>query len=163
MEALDIVGYLKLENILNALDKKNSVDYLTSVSEGRNLIFKAFVESEALFDTTVVLQFKNIYDKYNQIYLALCDMIMIPDDEFNKRRTSFLEKINIPSDLSDLDKVNKVRIYIATPDGINFMNQLYPEYQNISGSLRDLSEFYKPNNDLFDMIKSYIQFENINS
>jgi hypothetical protein len=163
MDALDIVGYSKLENILNALNKKNSVDYLTSVSEGRNLIFRAFVESEALFDATVVLQFKNIYDKYNQIYLASCNMIMISDDEFVKRRTSIFEKINISSNLSDIDIVNKVRKYIATPDGINSMNQLYPEYQNICSLLREISEFYKPNNELFNMIKSYIQFENINS
>jgi antirestriction protein len=162
MQVLDIICHSKIEHLLQSLDKKSITDYVAHISNGRDLIFKSLVESEALFDISIVQCINGICTKFDQIYSACCDAIMISDDEFARRKKCVYEQLNISKNLSDFEIITKYNEYFKTKEGINFATQIYPEIQSAVSATKELSEFYKMNNELFKLIKPYVQFEKVN-
>lgn len=160
MQALDIVCYSKLEDSIDIFETEDISKVPKKISNGRDLLFQAFIESEALFDTEIVSHIENIYRHYNDLYSITCEMLTIPKEEFEKRRVLLATKIGVkPSDNKD-DIFLKHEAFKKSADYLKDYFEIYPGQKEYYDILTLLTQYYEPNNELYQLIKKYIQIEN---
>ena len=159
MKALDVIIYTKLEDELDVYNRGNVKNILDKISEGRDLLFKSYVESEALFNQDVVACIGVIYEKYNRLYSIFCDIVTIPYDEFHKRRLQLLTAIGATSSEPDEDIFFKNISFKKTEGSKDVLIAIYPELKESSEILDDLHKVYHPKNELIKMMDKYINIK----
>jgi hypothetical protein len=161
MQALDIVNYSKLEDTIDIFKTEDISRALKKISDGRDLLFRAYVESEALFDKEVVSLIDNIYRHYNELYCITCNMITISNEEFEKRRVLLSNKIGIkPSDSKD-EMFLKNETFKKSANYLDDYVEIYPEQKEYYLILEVLKQYYEPDNKLYQLVKKYLQIENL--
>ena len=80
MEALEIACEEKLEDHVAFL-QTGGLAIIKKVSEGKKMMLKAYIESEALFDEDVVKYIGGLYAKYDALYAKFCAIVNVSNDE----------------------------------------------------------------------------------
>ncbi len=163
MQALDIIMSAKLEDAIDIVNNGNVRNILNKISEGRSLLFKAYIESQALFNQDVIVRIGTIYNQYNKLYNMFCDIIMISDEDFNKRRIKIVTAIGVLPTDSKFDVLSKYNSFMKSKGSKDVMIQIYPELEEYSAILDELRNEFQPNNQLFQLMKEYVQIENFNN
>jgi hypothetical protein len=159
MQALDIIIYAKLENMLQVYNSKNITNILDKISGGRALLFKSCVESETLFNQDIVAYIGNIYSKYDKIYGIFCDIVMLPNEEFCKRGIQLMTAIGYLDGDSESDILLKYYSFLKSEGSKDKIITIYPEFNEYSKLLDELCNIYQPKNELINMIDKYLNMK----
>jgi len=156
MKALDLIMYSKLEDSLEVFDKRSIKNIVNKISEGRDLLYKSFVESETLFDQDITTYIGSIYEQYDKLYRIFCEIVMMSQEEFYKRKCQLITAIG--ARLSDLEEnmFLKYFSFMRSEGSKDIMITIYPELKDYSKILDDLRNIYQPNNELINMMNKYI-------
>lgn len=161
MEALDIIIYGKLEDIIEIF-QAGGMDFIRKLSNGRKMMLKAYIESEPLFNEEVVKYIGGLYEKYNALYLKLCDIIMVSDKELEERQRVISSKLGITPTESKENIMLKWSIFLKTEEGKRLMIELIPGLGDYNTLLKELGEVFKSNNDLIKLMGEYINVKELN-
>jgi hypothetical protein len=162
MDALDIVSYGKLEDWVVSF-QTNGLDFVNKLSDGREMIRKAHIESETLFDDERIATYiGGLYDKYSTLYVKSCDMLMVSDEEYKKRHILVKQKLGITQKDSNENFFIKLATFLRTNEGMDFTKGIIPEYGDCLTLSEELKETFKSNNELFKLMGKYINVKELN-
>jgi len=159
MKALDVIMYAKLEDVIDVFNRGNVKSSVEKISNGRDFLFKSLVESEVLFNPDITAYIGSIYEKYNKLYCIFCDIVTIPNDEFNKRKIQLLTIIGAAPSDSEESIFLKYLSFMKSEGSKDKLIAIYPELEDYSKTLDDLRSIYQPKNDLIKMMDKYINTE----
>ena len=170
MQALDILYKYNIGTILDVYISNDFRPVLNHFSKINELTYKSYVESKALFSDNVFQYIKNIYEKTNRINDLFINIFTMPSDLKKQKREHAIQKITslLQSMLINGIHLNepfndfhsKAKILLSTPESISILREFIPESIEIENILIELKTLYQPNNELFNMIKHYVTFDN---